>query len=136
MDDPHKPLRDDVRLLGELLGEALRSLEGEALFARVEEARALAKRAHAGDEAAFEALADRLVDRDRVIVGDRGAVAREESSEVEVERLGGGLLDAPDGARRRGVTGMDSPEQLCREVRRRRIHDQPEESNSADPQGT
>jgi phosphoenolpyruvate carboxylase len=59
-DDPHKPLRDDVRLLGELLGETLRSLEGEALFARVEEARALAKRAHAGDDAAFAALADRL----------------------------------------------------------------------------
>jgi phosphoenolpyruvate carboxylase len=58
--DPHKPLREDVRLLGELLGDTLRALEGEALFARVEEARALAKRAHTGDEAAFESLADRL----------------------------------------------------------------------------
>jgi len=60
--DPHKPLRDDVRLLGELLGETLRALEGEELFARVEEVRALAKRAHAGDAAAFESLADRLAD--------------------------------------------------------------------------
>ena len=60
--DPHKPLRDDVRLLGELLGDTLRAHEGEELFARVEEVRALAKRAHAGDAAAFESLADRLAD--------------------------------------------------------------------------
>ena len=60
--DPHKPLRDDVRLLGELLGDTLRAREGEALLSRVEELRALAKRAHAGDAAAFEELADRLSD--------------------------------------------------------------------------
>ena len=60
--DPHKPLREDVRLLGELLGDTLRAREGEALLGRVEEVRALAKRAHAGDAAAFEELADRLSD--------------------------------------------------------------------------
>ncbi|HEV2985479.1 MAG TPA: phosphoenolpyruvate carboxylase, partial [Vicinamibacterales bacterium] len=60
--DPHQPLRDDVRLLGELLGDTLRAHEGEALLGRVEEVRALAKRAHAGDPLAFEALADRLGD--------------------------------------------------------------------------
>ena len=60
--DPHKPLRDDVRLLGELLGDTLRAHAGEELFARVEEVRALAKRAHAGDAVAFESLADRLAD--------------------------------------------------------------------------
>jgi phosphoenolpyruvate carboxylase len=43
--DPHKPLRDDVRLLGTLLGETLRRQEGEALFERVERVRNAAKSA-------------------------------------------------------------------------------------------
>ena len=62
MTDPHKALRDDVRLLGELFGETLRGLEGEPLFQLIEEVRALAKRAHAGDSLAFPELADRLSD--------------------------------------------------------------------------
>jgi len=49
-----------VRLLGELFGDTLRQLEGDALFALVEQVRALAKAAHAGDAGAFEALTDRL----------------------------------------------------------------------------
>ena len=44
-DDPHKPLRDDVRLLGTLLGETLRHQEGEALYERVEQVRNAAKSA-------------------------------------------------------------------------------------------
>ena len=40
--------------------KTLRAREGEAVLKRVEEVRALAKRAHAGDAAAFEELADRL----------------------------------------------------------------------------
>ena len=47
-DDPHKPLRDDVRLLGTLLGETLRRLDGEELFDRVERVRAAAKAARLG----------------------------------------------------------------------------------------
>ncbi len=35
--DPHQPLRDDVRLLGTLLGDTLRAIEGEALFEAVAE---------------------------------------------------------------------------------------------------
>ena len=50
-EDPHKPLRDDVRLLGELLGETLRRHEGEAHFERVERVRALAKRTRTGTSA-------------------------------------------------------------------------------------
>jgi phosphoenolpyruvate carboxylase len=59
--DPHKKLRDDVRLLGELLGEALRRDEGMPHYERVERVRALAKRtrsSRAGDD--FEALAEEL----------------------------------------------------------------------------
>jgi len=32
--DPHKPLRDDVSMLGEMLGETLRVREGDALFVK------------------------------------------------------------------------------------------------------
>ncbi len=46
--DPHQPLHDDVRLLGELLGDALRAGGGEQLFASVERVRALAKQARGG----------------------------------------------------------------------------------------
>ena len=62
MTDPHKPLRDDVRLLGELLGETLRTLEGEPIYEIVERVRAMAKAARDGDEDAFRHLADDLAD--------------------------------------------------------------------------
>ena len=58
--DPHKPLRDDVRLLGELLGQAIRAREGEQSFALVERVRALAKSGRAGDAGAFDTLAAEL----------------------------------------------------------------------------
>src|SRR4051794_36525123 len=59
-DDPQQALRDDVHLLGELFGDTLREHDGPALFEMVEHVRALAKRAHGSDPAAFEALTERL----------------------------------------------------------------------------
>src|SRR5215207_3655303 len=59
--DPHKALRDDVRLLGELLGETLRRDEGISHYERVERVRALAKRTRtspSGED--FERLGEEL----------------------------------------------------------------------------
>jgi len=58
--DPHRPLRDDVRLLGDLLGETLRARAGERVFHAVERVRALAKRARSGHDTEFVVLADEL----------------------------------------------------------------------------
>lgn len=59
--DVQKPLRDDVRLLGTLLGDTLTRQEGTDLYDCVERVRALAKRARRdeGDERC-RALADEL----------------------------------------------------------------------------
>ncbi len=60
---PDQPLRDDVHLLGDLLGQTLRAQEGEELFETVERVRALAKGARAGNAADFERLAQLLAGR-------------------------------------------------------------------------
>ncbi|MCC2637468.1 MAG: phosphoenolpyruvate carboxylase [Moraxellaceae bacterium] len=58
--DPHAPLRDDVRLLGRLLGDTLREQEGEDMFHTIERIRRLAKQARDGDSAARTELTDLL----------------------------------------------------------------------------
>lgn len=68
-----KPLRDDVRLLGELLGETLRRQESHALFETVERVRALSKSARAGNTADFDALNEVL---ERMPVTEALPVAR------------------------------------------------------------
>ena len=73
MVDPHKPLRDDVRLLGELLGDTIRTQAGEHIFATVERVRALAKSGRAGNDADFRVLADEL---SRMPVADALPVTR------------------------------------------------------------
>jgi phosphoenolpyruvate carboxylase len=73
MSDPHQPLRDDVRLLGELLGATLRAHEGEALFTRVEAVRAMAKAARGGADRAFDTLTDVL---DGMPIEDTVPIAR------------------------------------------------------------
>jgi phosphoenolpyruvate carboxylase len=47
--DPHKPLRRDVHLLGEILGDTLRESLGAGFFETVERTRVLAKATHAGE---------------------------------------------------------------------------------------
>jgi phosphoenolpyruvate carboxylase len=68
-----KPLRDDVRLLGELLGETLRRQESHALFETVERVRGLSKSARAGNTADFDALNEVL---ERMPVQEALPVAR------------------------------------------------------------
>jgi phosphoenolpyruvate carboxylase len=60
--DPHAALRDDVRLLGTLLGDTLRAREGDEFFAQIERVRAMAKAAHEHDREQFDRLADLLRD--------------------------------------------------------------------------
>jgi phosphoenolpyruvate carboxylase len=60
LEDVHRPLRDDVRLLGELLGDVLQAREGTATFQLVEEVRALAKQGRAGSDTDFARLTERL----------------------------------------------------------------------------
>ena len=50
--DKNQPLRDDIRLLGRLLGDTVREQEGVELFERVEEIRRLALRLHREDDPA------------------------------------------------------------------------------------
>ena len=71
--DPHRPLREDVRLLGELLGETLKEHAGERVFRTVERVRALAKSARAGHDEDFRLLADEL---GRMTLEDAVPVAR------------------------------------------------------------
>jgi phosphoenolpyruvate carboxylase len=59
-EDPHKPLRQDIHLLGTLLGETLAAIEGRELLQIVEHVRALAKDARGGGAAAFEQLTSEL----------------------------------------------------------------------------
>ena len=40
--DPHKRLRDDVSMLGEMLGDTLRTREGAEVFETVERVRQIA----------------------------------------------------------------------------------------------
>ena len=58
--DLNQALRDDVRLLGELLGETLSDQEGPWLLELVEEIRKLAKATRAGKESSTQHLVDKL----------------------------------------------------------------------------
>ena len=48
--DKDLPLRDDIRLLGRILGDTVRSQEGEPVFAIVERIRRTSIRFHRGED--------------------------------------------------------------------------------------
>lgn len=56
MPDAHAPLRDDVRLLGRMLGDALRQQTGQDVYDKVERIRILGKRARDGEAGARDEL--------------------------------------------------------------------------------
>jgi phosphoenolpyruvate carboxylase len=58
--DPHERLRDDVRMLGGMLGETLRQREGPELYEIVERVRALSKSGRAGSDRDLDAVAGLL----------------------------------------------------------------------------
>ena len=59
--DKDQPLRDDIRLLGRLLGDTVREQEGITTFERVEEIRRLALRFHRDDDPAARAEMEALL---------------------------------------------------------------------------
>jgi phosphoenolpyruvate carboxylase len=65
-----QPLRDDVRLLGSLLGDTIRQQHGEALYQLVEEIRQMAKDARSGNVNKTNRLSDRLaeLESDQVVI--------------------------------------------------------------------
>jgi len=66
----HAALRDDVHLLGSLIGEVLREQGGQALFDLVENDRTHAIRRRNGDQAAGAALAARIQGRPTAVTRD------------------------------------------------------------------
>ena len=59
--DKDQPLRDDIRLLGRLLGDTVREQEGIAVFDRIEEIRRLALRFHRDDDPAARVEMEKLL---------------------------------------------------------------------------
>jgi phosphoenolpyruvate carboxylase len=74
-DDPHRPLRADVRLLGRLLGDTLRRHEGDAFFERVERVRAAAKSARQARHA-FDPLGELSTELASMPVSEALPIAR------------------------------------------------------------
>lgn len=54
--DPETPLRKNVRLLGDILGDTLKQQVGDELYQKIETIRRLSKEAHEGQEASLQAL--------------------------------------------------------------------------------
>jgi phosphoenolpyruvate carboxylase len=59
-DDPHRPLRDDVRHLGALLGDTLKEQVGQSLFDNVEAVRHMSRDARADSTPEYQPISDFL----------------------------------------------------------------------------
>ncbi|HWV18502.1 MAG TPA: phosphoenolpyruvate carboxylase [Rhodocyclaceae bacterium] len=70
--DKDQPLREDIRLLGRLLGETVREREGEAIFETIEQIRQLSLRYHRDDD----------LDARRELVAVLDVLSLEETSQV------------------------------------------------------
>ncbi|MGE5467212.1 MAG: phosphoenolpyruvate carboxylase, partial [Ignavibacteria bacterium] len=60
--DKDQPLREDIRLLGRMLGDSLRDQEGDAVFDLVERIRTLSIRCHRDDDEGARAELSALLD--------------------------------------------------------------------------
>ncbi len=56
--DPHKPLRQNIRMLGNILGDVITGLEGKPVLDKVAQIRALSQKARTGDTEARAQLVD------------------------------------------------------------------------------
>ncbi len=60
--EKNRPLRDDIRYLGTLLGDTIRRIDGELVFARVEQFRKLCKALHHSHDATLKQELSELID--------------------------------------------------------------------------
>jgi phosphoenolpyruvate carboxylase len=137
MDPRERALRDDVRFLGDRLGETLASGEGKDLYELVEEVRALVKAAHQGDPEARGRLRTRLtkLDVDQATplarafshflsltnIADNRHRARtwadERRDETAMARTLRQLLGRPNANANAGASASPSPVEVARELR-------------------
>ncbi len=60
--EKNRPLRDDIRFLGTLLGDTIRRIDGEEVFAKVEQFRRLCKELHENPESAQKEELSNLIE--------------------------------------------------------------------------
>ena len=103
--DHHAPLREDVRLLGRLLGESLAAQKGQAFFQDVENARRWALKAVTGDAEARAQLDRLLAESSEETVHD---IARAFSHFLSLANM----AEQHHRLRRRRLRAQSSPEQM------------------------
>lgn len=129
--DADQPLREDVRLLGTLLGELLRGQIGEDFFQTVERIRLTAKQARAGEGAGHASLERELTALDvpairnlaraiafflnlANIAGQHHRVRRSRAATPEGPAPGASLDDSLRRLRESGIAGETLYDTICR----------------------